>query len=95
MSLFVQTRMNARFVRTRHMNISMTNTCQQCSYFREVLCEEALQSTIGSHLLWSASTDTQEGMIGKIDVACFTSLRVLSISFIFVICVHSQSNATC
>ncbi|CAF0941465.1 unnamed protein product [Rotaria sp. Silwood1] len=33
-----------------------------CDRFcREVLCEDALRSTIGTHLLWSASIDTQEG----------------------------------
>jgi FAS-associated factor 2 len=33
-----------------------------CDRFcREVLCEEALRLTIGDHLLWSASIDTQEG----------------------------------
>jgi hypothetical protein len=33
--------------------------------FREVLCEEALRLTIGDHLLWSASIDTQEGSQGN------------------------------
>ncbi|CAF3650727.1 unnamed protein product [Adineta steineri] len=33
-----------------------------CDRFsREVLCEDALRSTIGDNLLWSASRDTQEG----------------------------------
>jgi hypothetical protein len=34
-------------------------------FFREVLCEDALQATIGDNLLWSASRDTQEGSNGK------------------------------
>ncbi|CAF1137917.1 unnamed protein product [Didymodactylos carnosus] len=33
-----------------------------CERFcREVLCEEAIQNIIGNNLLWSASSDTQEG----------------------------------
>jgi hypothetical protein len=34
-------------------------------FFREVLCEDALRSTIGDNLLWSASRDTQEGAQGN------------------------------
>jgi len=33
--------------------------------FSEVLCQEALQATIGDNLLWSSSRDTQEGVKGK------------------------------
>ncbi|CAF3095044.1 unnamed protein product [Rotaria socialis] len=37
-----------------------------CDRFcREVLCEEALRTTIGDNLLWSASSDTQEGILAS------------------------------
>jgi hypothetical protein len=35
-------------------------------FFREVLCGDALRSTIGDNLLWSADRDIQEGAQGNI-----------------------------
>ena len=46
-------------------NLGLINISLSLSAFREVLCEDALQSTIGDNLVWSASTDTQEGAQGS------------------------------
>ncbi len=48
-------------------------------FLSEVLCQEALQCTIGNHLLWSTSRDTQEGSQGKF-VSFFLSLIMLFFS---------------
>ncbi len=48
------------------VNFYLKNFRFNLVYFcSEVLCQEALQLTIGNNLLWSTSRDTQEGIQGK------------------------------
>jgi len=53
--------------------ISFFNYC-----FSEVLCQEALQTTIGNNLLWSTSRDTQEGIQGEFLFLFFSFLNNIS-----------------
>ncbi|CAF3630180.1 unnamed protein product [Rotaria sordida] len=56
-----------------------------CDRFcREVLCEEVLRTTIGSNLLWSASSDTQEG------VQASRSLRAYSFPCFCIVAHHGS-----
>jgi hypothetical protein len=50
-------------------------TCLNFIFYSEVLCQEALQLTIGNNLLWSVSRDTQEGVEGKFSI--FSTLSLL------------------
>ena len=68
-----------------------------------MLCQEALQLTIGNHLVWSASRDTQEGVQGEfvfrskvIDTRDLLAVNLLNINFFPCLCIiaHHGSQQT-